>query len=592
VLTIKNVTLRNFLSCGNVTQTIELNKNGLSLVLGENLDLGGNGSRNGVGKSTILQAISFGLYGESLTNIKKDNLINKINGKNMYVSIEFESNGHSYRIERGRKPNVFKYIVDNKNLAEAATDEAQGEIKDSQQEINEILGMSHAMFKHIVALNTYTEPFLSLGAAKQREIIEELLGITMLSQKAENLKEKIKITKTNIEQEEFRIKTLKQSNEKIRSTLDEIKRKSSQWETKKQQTVDELESAIKNLEVLDIEVELESHRNNELYNELVKTKTQVDREFTTKTRHLKQLTSQLNTVIESYDRASNHACPTCGQDLHDDQHTAIKNDLESKLINLDEQVKFEQNEINTAKQDLDNVNAALLSVVKKSTVYKNLEEALNHRNTLETLKKELDKELSSSNPYLDQTNSIGDTIQEVTYDLLNQLARDKEHQEFLLKLLTNKDSFIRKKIIDQNLAYLNSRLNDYLDKLGLPHQIKFLNDLSVEITLLGQDLDFDNLSRGERTRLILGLSWAFRDIFENTNHPINLIFVDELLDSGMDPQGLEGSIEILKKMERERHKNIFVISHREELITRVSNILSVIKENGFTNFDWNYAIPV
>jgi DNA repair exonuclease SbcCD ATPase subunit len=592
VLTIKNVTLRNFLSCGNVTQTIELNKNGLSLVLGENLDLGGNGSRNGVGKSTILQAISFGLYGESLTNIKKDNLINKINGKNMYVSIDFESNGHSYRIERGRKPNVFKYIVDNKNLAEAATDEAQGEIKDSQQEINEILGMSHAMFKHIVALNTYTEPFLSLGAAKQREIIEELLGITMLSQKAENLKEKIKITKTNIEQEEFRIKTLKQSNEKIRSTLDEIKRKSSQWETKKQQTVDELESAIKNLEVLDIEVELESHRNNELYNELVKTKAQVERDYTTKTRHFNQLTSQLNTVISSYDRASNHACPTCGQDLHDDQHTAIKNDLESKLISLDEQVKFEQNEINTAKQDLENVNTALLSVKKQNTVYKNLEEALNHRNTLETLKKELDKEIASSNPYLDQTNSIGDTIQEVTYDLLNQLARDKEHQEFLLKLLTNKDSFIRKKIIDQNLAYLNSRLNDYLDKLGLPHQIKFLNDLSVEITLLGQDLDFDNLSRGERTRLILGLSWAFRDIFENTNHPINLIFVDELLDSGMDPQGLEGSVEVLKKMERERHKNIFVISHREELIQRVTNVLSVVKENGFTTFDWNHTVVV
>lgn len=592
MLTIKNVTLRNFLSCGNVTQTIELNKNGLSLVLGENLDLGGNGSRNGVGKSTILQAISFGLYGESLTNIKKDNLINKINGKNMYVSIDFESNGHSYRIERGRKPNVFKYIVDNKNLAEAATDEAQGEIKDSQQEINEILGMSHAMFKHIVALNTYTEPFLSLGAAKQREIIEELLGITMLSQKAENLKEKIKITKTNIEQEEFRIKTLKQSNEKIRSTLDEIKRKSSQWETKKQQTVDELESAIKNLEVLDIEVELESHRNNELYNELVKTKAQVERDYTTKTRHFNQLTSQLNTVISSYDRASNHACPTCGQDLHDDQHTAIKNDLESKLISLDEQVKFEQNEINTAKQDLENVNTALLSVKKQNTVYKNLEEALNHRNTLETLKKELDKEIASSNPYLDQTNSIGDTIQEVTYDLLNQLARDKEHQEFLLKLLTNKDSFIRKKIIDQNLAYLNSRLNDYLDKLGLPHQIKFLNDLSVEITLLGQDLDFDNLSRGERTRLILGLSWAFRDIFENTNHPINLIFVDELLDSGMDPQGLEGSVEVLKKMERERHKNIFVISHREELIQRVTNVLSVVKENGFTTFDWNHTVVV
>ena len=170
------------------------------------------------------------------------------------------------------------------------------------------------------------------------------------------------------------------------------------------------------------------------------------------------------------------------------------------------------------------------------------------------------------------------------------MVKDREHQEFLLKLLTNKDSFIRKRIIDQNLAYLNSRLNDYLDRLGLPHTVKFLNDLTTEISLLGQDLDFDNLSRGERTRLILGLSWSFRDIFENMNQSINLLFVDELLDSGLDPAGLEAAVAVLKRMERERSKNIFVISHREELITRVSNVLSVIKDGGFTTFSYEHEI--
>ena len=119
---------------------------------------------------------------------------------------------------------------------------------------------------------------------------------------------------------------------------------------------------------------------------------------------------------------------------------------------------------------------------------------------------------------------------------------------------------------------------------------KFLNDLTTEISLLGQDLDFDNLSRGERTRLILGLSWSFRDIFENMNQAINLLFVDELLDSGLDPAGLEGSVAVLKRMERERGKNVFVISHREELITRVSNVLSVIKENSFTSFSYDHEI--
>ena len=143
MLTIKNVTMRNFLSVGNVTQTVNLDRKGINLVMGENLDMGGNGSRNGVGKSTILQAISFGLYGQSLTNIRVNNLVNNINQKNMMVAIEFEKLGHSYRIERGRKPNFFRYIVDNTNMDESS-DEAQGENRETQKEIDQLLEIGRA----------------------------------------------------------------------------------------------------------------------------------------------------------------------------------------------------------------------------------------------------------------------------------------------------------------------------------------------------------------------------------------------------------------------------------------------------------------
>jgi DNA repair exonuclease SbcCD ATPase subunit len=150
--------------------------------------------------------------------------------------------------------------------------------------------------------------------------------------------------------------------------------------------------------------------------------------------------------------------------------------------------------------------------------------------------------------------------------------------------LTNKDSFIRKKIIDQNLAYLNNRLTYYLDRLGLPHQVSFLNDLNVEIMQLGQELDFDNLSRGERNRLILGLSWSFRDVWESLYQNINLLFIDELIDNGLDAAGVENALALLKKMGRERKKNIYLISHKDELVGRVNNVLKVIKENGFTSY--------
>ena len=154
-------------------------------------------------------------------------------------------------------------------------------------------------------------------------------------------------------------------------------------------------------------------------------------------------------------------------------------------------------------------------------------------------------------------------------------------------MLTNKDSFIRKKIIDQNLNYLNKRLSYYIDKLGLPHTVKFQNDLTVEITQLGQDLDFDNLSRGERNRLILSMSFAFRDVWESLYQGINLLFIDELVDAGMDAAGVESALAVLKKMARERQKNIYLISHKDELVGRVNSVLRVVKENGFTNYSNN-----
>jgi DNA repair exonuclease SbcCD ATPase subunit len=195
------------------------------------------------------------------------------------------------------------------------------------------------------------------------------------------------------------------------------------------------------------------------------------------------------------------------------------------------------------------------------------------------------KRTDEVDPYQEQIDDLKHTaIQEISWDNVNMLNSMKDHQEFLLKLLTNKDSFIRKKIIDQNLAYLNNRLTYYLDKMGLPHQVSFLNDLNVEITQLGQDLDFDNLSRGERNRLILSLSFAFRDVWENLYQSINLLFIDELIDAGMDAAGVEAGLAVLKKMARERSKNIYLISHKDELVGRVNNVLRVTKESGFTSY--------
>ena len=205
---------------------------------------------------------------------------------------------------------------------------------------------------------------------------------------------------------------------------------------------------------------------------------------------------------------------------------------------------------------------------------------------MSALEKQLADKTAETDPYGEQiADMLGQALQVVTYDTLNELTRLQEHQDFLLKLLTSKDSFIRKKIIEQNLSYLNARLTHYLDRIGLPHTVVFQNDLTVSIEELGRELDFDNLSRGERNRLILSMSWAFRDVFESLYQPINVLFIDEMIDSGLDTQGVENALALLKHMSRERHKSIWLVSHRDELSGRVENILRVVKEGGFTSYN-------
>ena len=193
MIKIKDLTVKNFMSVGNVTQAVDFDEEQLTLVLGENLDQGGDdtGSRNGTGKTTIINALSYALYGQALTNIKRNNLINKTNSKGMLVTLNFEKAGNQYRIERGRSPNILKFYVNENEQIDELADNSQGDSRKTQESIKDLLDMSHDMFKHIVALNTYTEPFLSMRTNDQRAIIEQLLGITILSEKAALLKDSV-----------------------------------------------------------------------------------------------------------------------------------------------------------------------------------------------------------------------------------------------------------------------------------------------------------------------------------------------------------------------------------------------------------------
>ena len=571
------------MSVGNSTQAVDFDKQQLTLVLGENLDQGGDdsGSRNGTGKTTIINALSYALFGVALTNIRRDNLVNKTNNKAMLVTLAFEKDNTEYHIERGRKPNTLKFKINGQD--QEISDESQGDSRKTQEDINSLLGMSHEMFKHIVALNTYTEPFLALKNNDQRAIIEQLLGITILSEKADLLREKIKITRDDITEENARIQAVKTSNEKITESIGNLQSRKKAWIATNKSERDKLNKAIKELEQVDIEAELEAHEKLSSWTELNTHLNNLTKERATVERALEQADKNVHKLGKELDDLESAKCYACGQELHDDKLEEMKDkmqkdygDAHTYMIEIAE--KYDK--VKTKIDEIGDLDA------RPDTFYDTAKEAYEHRSNVDNLKKLLTSKEEELDPYTEQIDDLQSTaIQEISWDKINELNSYKDHQEFLYKLLTNKDSFIRKKIIEQNLAYLNNRLTHYLDKIGLPHSVMFKNDLSVEITQLGQDLDFDNLSRGERNRLILGMSWSFRDVWESLYQHINLLFIDELIDSGMDSAGVESSLSVLKKMGRERSKNIYLISHKDELIGRVNNVLKVIKENGFTSYE-------
>jgi DNA repair exonuclease SbcCD ATPase subunit len=682
-LTLKNITLRNFLSIGAVTQAVNFDSKELTLILGENLDLGGDGARNGTGKTTLIQGLTYALFGSPINQIRKDNLINRTNGKGMMVTLEFNSNGIDYKIERGRRPNILKFYV-NSNLQET-TDDAQGENKETQIDIEKSIGMTADMFKHIVALNTYSAPFLSLPGGDQRKIIEQLLGITLLSEKADLIKDKLRINKETIQQEEFKVKAVEEANKRVQEQIDALKRRQNLWQKQHDEALSKLVADYDELSKIDIEKELLSHKDLAVYNEKKKQLEQYDailaRQIAWKQKRDSDVTalqkqydtlSHINIVdelqahydlkvynaakleLESLDKTikaleaslkkdqalvtklqeeiktlEDNKCYACGQDFHDENHASVinnkrdlltisegelaqtQNDLEknknsiyvlgdkpvthyateTEAIKHSSELERIQQQIATRNAEEDPYSDQLIGndivlPVMPVTIYDNEAEAVEHRTIVANLEKSIATKAEESDPYSEQiTDMEKQALQEINFDRINELTKYGEHLKFLQDLLTSKDSFVRKKIIDQNLSYLNSRLTNYLDKIGLPHTVVFKNDLSVEITELGRELDFDNLSRGERNRLILGLSFAFRDVWENLYYPINTIFIDELIDSGMDTVGVENSMAILKDMSRRRSKSIWLVSHREELAGRVPQVLKVVKENGFTSYN-------
>ena len=373
MIKIKDLTVKNFMSVGNVTQGVDFDREQLTLVLGENLDQGGDdtGSRNGTGKTTIINALSYALYGQALTNIKRNNLINKTNSKGMLVTLNFEKAGANYRIERGRSPNILKFYINETEQVDME-DQSQGDSRKTQESINELLNMSHDMFKHVVALNTYTEPFLSMRTNDQRAIIEQLLGITMLSEKSEKLKDQIRLTKDAITEETLKINAIQTANEKIQDSINTLIKNQRAWKSKRRSDEEKITKSIDELEKLDIETELDSHDKLQNWNELNNKISALNKEKSTLESAQLRADSSVKKAQKDISNLDSATCYTCGQPLKDDKKEEITLQKTKELndaLAYQTEVTDKLNDAMSSLETIGNING------KPNTFYETAKEA-------------------------------------------------------------------------------------------------------------------------------------------------------------------------------------------------------------------------
>jgi len=575
--------MRNFLSYGNNTTSFQLERPGTTLIVGEDLDNTTNGQgANGVGKSTLINALAYAIYDKPVSNISKDNLVNNINKKNMEVIVEFIiPSGKTYMVKRARKAKAGA-AGNTVYLYENGKDITPDSAANTNAEIERIIGIPYELFVRIVVFSASHTPFLDLPVkshyqANQTDIIEELFGLTALSAKAAVLKEMIKETEMKLQMRQVKIEILEKEHIRHQQQVDSAKRRVIQWDEQNQTQIKQLRAKLKKIESVDIEQQRSLHESlNDIKGQL---NDALDKQRVIE-KYIKELNKTYTKAEADLTHLRDEKCPYCLQKYADAQ-SKIKA-TESTAEKAFKELEKNNNELKLVKKDVGSLTTSFKDIKDKITV-DNLQELLQIRNESATMRTKIDELTNALNPYLEPLEELQTIkLDKINYDEINAMNKDIEHQRFLLKLLTKKDSFVRKALLNKNIPYLNSRLQHYLAILGLPHKVEFTFEMTASISQFGRTLDFGNLSAGQRARVNLALSFAFRDVLQNLHTKINICMLDEVLDHGLDTVGVHAAARLLKRKARDEQLSLYIISHRDEIDGAFDNTITVQLSKGFS----------
>ena len=561
----KKVRFKNFKSYGNAWSEIILNKDQLTAILGQ----------NGGGKSTMLDAINFALYGKSFNSAQKSKIINSINGKKCIVELEFETNGSDYKVVRGMKPNVFEIYQNGTIITQAAS------VKDYQVILeNQILKMTMKNFTQTVLVGMASFiPFMELSANDRRTIIENILGVGILTNMNSILKNKI-------QQNTINLQNINSDLQKIRIKLDSEK---ALIETLKKNHNINLEKIRQKIEANEAEIrkhEEKLKKLNEAFDKLNPI-NETYKKFKSQETNLLSEKSSLSTTIRGLQKdikfITNHdVCPFCKQDIAKDHKTKLSEEMNKQV-----------EETNKA---LDEIVAKLEKMSEREKKFSDamtklglISSKISEENTSITM---LNRENSSLSNDLSKTQSLDDVkvhenaIKDLVIDAKNKLETkaDLMSNRSLMDMATIllKDSGIKTAVVNQYLPTINQLVNQYLADMDF--FLSFELDSQFNETIKARDRDdftYQNLSQGERRRLDLAILFTWRKIAMLRNScATNLLVVDEVLDSSLDEEGINMAMNLFRSF---KDSNIFVISHRESIQDgRFDRIIKVRKEKQFS----------
>jgi len=563
----KKLRYKNFLSTGQQFIEIDLDSSATTLVIGN----------NGAGKSTMLDALCFGLFQRPFRNIKKDQLINTINEKECIVEVEFIVGTKSYKIIRGIKPNTFEIWCDGDMLNQ---DAAQ---RDYQKHLEQqILKLNFRSFTQVVILgNASFVPFMQLRARHRRQVVEEILDIEIFSKMNIMFREKAKAQDEKIKQDDFEYQILDTKIDDKKKYIDDISNRSKDL------------AASKRTEIHGADVDIENYveKCEKVQREITELQKQIldETKINDKHKKLHTMEAKLENTCNKHKKdlkffESHNDCPTCQQAIDKAFKATMIDNKKEKVIELDTALGQIDKEIKTTEMKLDNINKTMVVIREKELLINRYETSITEiEKQKDRLHKEIDDIVNENISTAEQKGELNELQEQLIQTDIKKKA-DKEHKIYIdTARYLMQDTGIKTKIIKQYLPIMNQYINKYLADMDF--FVNFTLDEEFNETIRSRyrdEFNYHSFSEGEKLRIDLAILFTWREIAKVKNSTnTNLLILDEIFDSSLDSSGTDEFMRILyTTMGKE---NVFVISHKgDTLIDKFPRVMKFEKHKNFT----------